>query len=333
LPFAEDELQAALSWMERARTDEALLADIGTHLFTALFAGDVRARFAESVGLTGEGAGLRVRLRIDPPELQEWPWELLRDPEKREFLVLSKRSLVTRYLHVPRPTPPLEVEPPLRVLVVVATPRDAIPLNTDDEVARIRQALGRLLDTGMVNLSVEPHVTKRGLRQRLLDDDPHVLHYIGHGDLADDRGVLLLEDTAGKADRLDGPTLGILLKGSSVRLAVLNACLSARDAPPDESGFAGRRAAFMGVGPALIDAGLGAVVAMQFSMVDESARIFAEDFYTMLARFKPVDECLSRAREALLLEVGLGQRDWATPVLLMRAPDGVLFRERKGRNG
>jgi hypothetical protein len=327
-PFAEDELQSALARMECGDTDEAFLADFGVRLFAALFTGDVRARYAESVGLTGTDAGLRIRLRLDPPELQEWPWELARDPEKREFLILSKRSLVTRYLHVPRPTPPLEVEPPLRVLVVVAAPRGLAPLDADDEAARIRQALRPLVDKDLVNLSLEPHVTKQSLRQRLLDDAPDVLHYVGHGDLVGDRGALLFEGDGGRADRLDGPTLGTLLKGSHVRLAVLNASLRAREAVPEGLGFAGRRAAFMSLGPALVDAGLGAVVAMQFSMANDSARILAEDFYAMLARFKPVDECVSRAREALLLEVGLDRRDWAAPVLFMRAPDGVMFKRR-----
>jgi hypothetical protein len=82
----------------------------------------------------------------------------------------------------------------------------------------------------------------------------------------------------------------------------------------------------LGVGPALVDAGLGAVVAMQFSMRDWSARVFAEDFYTTLARLEPVDEAVSRAREALMLQFGEDQRDWATPVLFLRAPDGVIFR-------
>jgi hypothetical protein len=342
-PFAADELQDILARMERGDTDEAFLADLGTRLFAALFAGDVRARYAESVGLAGRDTGLRIRLRLDLPLLQELPWELARDPEKREFLVLSKRSLMTRYLHAPRPTPPLEVEPPLRVLVVVAAPRDKMPLNGDAELARIRQALRPVVDQGAVRMSSELHATKQGLRRCLLDDDPHVVHYIGHGDLAQDRGLLLLEDDSGYADGLDGPTLGTLLKGSSVRLAVLNACLSARDASPhklggieaaaDGVGFRGRRAAFMGLGPALVDAGLGAVVTMQFSVGDDSARLFAEDFYAMLARFQPVDECVSRAREALLLKVGLGQRDWATPVLFLRAPDGRLFASRAAEAG
>jgi hypothetical protein len=358
-PFTEDEWRDALDRLERGDTDQAALAEVGTCLFSSLFGGDVRARYAESVGLASAGAGLRIRLRLDPPELQALPWELLHDPEKREFLVLSKRSLVTRYLHVPRPAPPLEIAPPLRVLVAVAAPEDWTPLPAGDEVAGIRQALRPLVDGGLLSLAVEPHATKQGLRQHLLGDAPHVLHYVGHGGLADDRGVLILEDGQGRSDPLDGPTLGTLLKGSSVRLAVLNACLSARPpvgvglrahptpcpsnqggygAPPRPSAAVGvglrahparahpaLHTAFMGVGPALVDAGLGAVVAMQFSVDDRSARVFATDFYGMLARFKPVDECVSRAREALLLEVGRERRDWATPVLYLRAPDGQLF--------
>jgi hypothetical protein len=54
-------------------------------------------------------------------------------------------------------------------------------------------------------------------------------------------------------------------------------------------------------------------------------RLFAEDLYGMLARFRPVDDGVSQAREALLLEVGRDRADWARPVLFIRAPDGVLF--------
>jgi hypothetical protein len=65
---------------------------------------------------------------------------------------------------------------------------------------------------------------------------------------------------------------------------------------------------------------------MGFSLPDASGRVFARDFYEMLARLLPVDVCTSRAREALLLEAGRDSRDWVAPVLFLRAPDGVLFR-------
>lgn len=324
-PLAGDELQEVLERLERRETDQDFLADVGTRLFAALFSGDVRVRYAESAGLTGAAAGLRIRLRLDPPELQALPWELMRDPEKREFLVLSKRSLVTRYLHVPRAAPPLQVAPPLRVLVAVAAPQGWPRLDVEGEVARIREALAPLVEAGQVALGIEPHVTKRGLRQRIMDDAPHVLHYVGHGGIDGGRGVLLLEDEDGRGEALESSMLGILLQGSPVRLAVLNACLTAREEEPDMTEFPRKRQAFLGVGPALVDAGLGAVVAMQFSFTDAGALVLAQDLYEMMARRRPIDECVSRAREMLLLEVGLGRPDWATPVLFMRAPDGVVF--------
>ena len=67
------------------------------------------------------------------------------------------------------------------------------------------------------------------------------------------------------------------------------------------------------------------VVAMQFSADDEAAVVFARDFYEMVTRFKPIDEVVGRAREMVMLHSGTGNRNWATPVLFMRAPDGRLF--------
>jgi len=75
---------------------------------------------------------------------------------------------------------------------------------------------------------------------------------------------------------------------------LLNACQSARNAR-----------AFTGVGPALVDASLPAVVAMQFIVGDERARVFTQDFYGMLAHYLPVDECISRACEGLMLATGI----------------------------
>ncbi|MFZ5915593.1 MAG: CHAT domain-containing protein [Chloroflexota bacterium] len=318
MPFAADELTTLLARLEKDDTDAAFLADVGERLFTALFSGDVHARYAESVGRAGSEEGLRLRLRLDPPELQALPWELLRDPEKREALALSKRVLIVRYLPVPRPAPPIAVQPPLRILAATASPSNCMPLDVEGEVLAIAESLRPL--GSRVQVMPLPHASASTLRQHLIDIDPHVLHFAGHGDFDGREGALLLEDWAGRAERLPGTVLATLLKGTNVRLAVLNACLSAADAAGSQ-----RRAAMLGVGPALVDVGLGAVVGMQFSLPDASGVALAHDFYAMLARGLPVDVSLSRAREALLLAAGCDSRDWAAPVLFLRAPDGVLF--------
>lgn len=322
IPFADEELTTALARLEGGDTDATFLADVGERLFTALFTGAIRARYAESVGRVGAEEGLRLRLCLDPPELHALPWELLRDSEKREALALSKRALVVRYLPVPRPAPPIAVRPPLRLLVVTAAPSDRMPLDVEGEVSAIEEALRPLGQQVMVTRLA--HATGPTLRQRIIDTNPQVLHFAGHGDFDGQEGALVLEDGAGRAERLPGTVLATLLKGSSVRLALLNACLSAVDAAGAGIGHR-QRAAMLGVGPALVDAGLGAVVGMQFSLPDASGVVFAQDFYQMLTRFLPVDVCVSRAREALLLEAGRDSRDWAAPVLFLRAPDGVLY--------
>lgn len=318
----DGDLQAALHHLEVGETSANYLAEIGERLFTALFTGDVHTRYAESVGMVGIDDGLRLRLRLGPPELQALPWELLRDPEKRESLGLSRRTLVVRYLPVPRPSPPLVVEPPLRVLVAAASPTDRLPLDIDGELTAIEQAVQPLSDR--VQVIPLTHCTKQSLRRHLMDNEPHVLHVVAHGDFDGQEGTLVLENERGRAERLPGTVLGMLLKGSNVRLAVLNTCLSATDTAAVRSDTR-QRAAMLGVGPALVGAGLGAVVGMQFSLPDVSAVAFARDFYEMLARFEPVDVCVARAREALLLEAGRDSRDWAAPVLFLRSPDGRLF--------
>jgi CHAT domain-containing protein len=170
------------------------------------------------------------------------------------------------------------------------------------------------------------HCTKQKLRHYLRNDTYDILHFVGHGCIQDGSSTLLLEDGQGNPDPLDGRTLGRNLMRSQVRLAVLNSCLSALDSESRVSDSQSSRPAFIGAAPALVDAGLMAVVAMQFPITDKCARVFAQDFYEGLAHLSPLDECLAQAREALCLAAAKNDGPaWATPVLFMRATDGLLF--------
>jgi CHAT domain-containing protein len=215
------------------------------------------------------------------------PWELLYDPEKEEFLSLSKRALITRFLHVPRPISPLQAQLPLRILVAIASPQDLERLDSEAEVKKIEKALAEPVAQNLIQYDILRDITTRDLRDALMNPY-HVLHFIGHGAFEEGSGSLAFEDSGSDAAPVSGRTLGTLLKSSSVRLVVLNACESAQNATNTQ--------AFTGVGPALVEAGIPAVVAMQFVVGDDSARAFAQDFYGMLSYLLPVDECVSRAR-------------------------------------
>jgi CHAT domain-containing protein len=314
-----------LAQLEDEAADRQRQAEIGQALFRALFHEAIRDLYMKAVGRSR--TALRLRLWFDAPELQALPWELLYDAVHGEFLGLSERVLVTRYLPAPLGEPPLAVEPPLRVLVATASPHGHPALDVEAEADAVQEALAPLATRGQAQVKVLHHVQVTTLRSTLREYNPHVLHFSGHGAVGLDGGALLLEDEAGDAALLSARQLRIMLQrpGADVRLAVLNACLTARGEPVEAAAFDAQRRALLGVGPALVRARLGAVVAMQFSLSDASARLFARDFYDTVARLEPVDLAVSRAREALALGAGTDSRDWATPVLFLRARDGVIF--------
>ena len=62
---------------------------------------------------------------------------------------------------------------------------------------------------------------------------------------------------------------------------------------------------------------------MQFEVPDETAILFAHEFYAAIADGYPVDTALAEARKAIFAR-GEGL-DWGTPVLYIRAPDGRIL--------
>jgi hypothetical protein len=145
---------------------------------------------------------------------------------------------------------------------------------------------------------------------------------MGHGDFDRNtgQGVLLLEDENSQPLALDGQTLGgvILQDVKSLRLVFLNACDTAK--ATKQKG----QDPFAGVATAMIMAGIPAVVAMQFPITDKAAVKFAGTFYPRIVAGFPVDAAVAEGRKAIKL-ADSSTMEWATPVLFMRSPDGVLF--------
>src|SRR5205814_3516997 len=70
--------------------------------------------------------------------------------------------------------------------------------------------------------------------------------------------------------------------------------------------------------------GVPAVLANQYDITDEAAIALSRTFYAALAAGMPVDTAVGEARKAISLGGGRSL-EWATPVLHLHAPDGVLF--------
>lgn len=299
--------------------------EIGRNLFAGLFSGQVGNCYQRSLGrLAGESdLGLRLRLSFDLNESAETrkaaalPWELIFNPDLREFVARNPLSPVVRFLTVGRPVKVPPFTPPLRILGVLANPKGTPRLNLAAEKRRSKVAWDKVP-------GVEIDFVEDGqistLHRRLHDTPFHVLHFMGHGaiDEGDGEGFLLFETAAGESHPVPGAVLADALKGaSSLRMVLLNACDTA--ALPRREGLD----PFTGVATALVLAGVPAVIAMQFPISDSAALAFSSALYERLAQDAPLEAAVTFGRNAVTQSAPTSL-EWATPVLFLRTPPDIV---------
>ncbi len=332
LPFSPMELEnfilrigISLGGMRRQvrrleTTEMSEVKAFGSRLFGTLFDERIQPALVRSLDQARRrGMGLRIRLRLsDVPELTNVPWEYLYNVSANRFLSLSVDTPVVRYLDLPEPVRPLQVRPPINVLVMISSPADRAHLDSAGEWAKLNDNMADLVDDGLVSLTRLERATLADLQRHLRRGRYHVFHFIGHGgyDERTDEGVLLLEDVEGRSRTVSGQDLGMLLHDhKSLRLAVLNSCEGARSSPLDP---------FAGTAQSLVQQAIPAVIAMQFEITDHAAVVFSHELYSALADGYAVDSALSEARKAIFATGN--DLEWATPVLYTRSPNGRIFR-------
>ncbi len=293
--------------------------DLGRGLFEALLASEVRSCYRNSLNTArAQGKGLRIRLRVDAPQLAILPWEYLYDEAQGEYICLAKETPLIRYLELARPPQPLTIQPPLRILGMVASPSDLPELDMEKEKQQMAEAIRHLQDEGRVSLKWLEGQTWRDLQKAMRDGPWHVFHFIGHGDFdaTEQEGQIALADEQGKSSLLSAKQLGRLLDShASLRLVVLNSCEGARASETD---------LFSSTGAVLTRRGIPAVVSMQYVITDRAALEFSRMFYDAVADGLSVDAAVTEARIAISMTMN-DASEWGTPVLHMRANDGHLF--------
>lgn len=304
--------------------EEQSVQDFGLALYNALFAGEIGNCYATSQREAAlQDKGLRLKLRINSPEMAAIPWEFLYDPGCAEYVCLSRNTPVVRYVALPRPPRPLPVTLPLRILGMIATPTNLPPLDVQREQLRMESALKSLQQRGQVQLTWLPGQTWRDVQQAMRAGPWHIFHFIGHGsfDPQADEGAIALADEQGQFDLFRATQLGRLLADHrSLRLVVLNACESAKG---------GRHNVFSSMAVNLVRHGIPAVLAMQYTITDAAAIAFSHAFYAALSDGMPIDAAVSEARKAVSFEVE-DTLEWGVPVLFMHASDGLLFTIEQG---
>ncbi len=295
------------------------LAGIDEEIGYRLLPGRVAERWAAALATAqNAGEGLRLRLFLRDEEAAAIPWEAAKIGERRPGLRLQ--TPLVRYVNAERKTDALRVNGPLRLLVVLGPSAEIglEPLESNRERASLEDALGELQATGRVQLHwlEGTAVSRDGLQDRLRRVQPHLLHFVGHGEydettrlgtlaFARDRGGVV------EADWVNTEELSILFDGLNIRFGLFNACQTGRGAG--------------GVAHALVRSSLPAALGMQADVPDSAAIAFAGGFYRALADRWPVDVAVVEARKSVQNAVGLAAPWWALPVLYMRSEDGKLF--------
>ncbi|HEY4690876.1 MAG TPA: CHAT domain-containing protein [Anaerolineae bacterium] len=307
-----------LPW-QQVMSDEQRVRDFGRRLFHTLFAGKVGNLYWASQALAEQqGKGLRLKLRIRPPELVALPWEFLFDTNRDEYVCLSRNTPIVRYLEVERPIRSLEVEPPLRVLGMVANPKRMPQIDGTEERNYLTEALRDLCDRNLVELIWLEGQTWRDLQAAMRAGPWHIFHFVGHGSFRPgaDEGAIILSDEAGQPYPLPASDFArLFVDHRSLRVVILNACQGARSSP---------RNAFSSTAATLVRHGLPAVLAMQYPLSDSAAVHFGRELYQALTGWLPIDAAVGEARKAVRMAGG-ESLEWGTPTLYMRAPNGMLF--------
>ncbi len=311
-----ERLRACFDGDGRPLPSGAALERWGAVLFETLLPGEVRRLWDAARGAAG-GSATDVVFTSLLDWVADKPWELAYDPHRRAWLAATEanftRNVVTAI--------PCEAAPPrkrpLSILVAAAQPAGFSALSWEAEAEAVRAGLAPLVARKLARVRVERAVTIEALHRLVADGPCDVLHFVGHGTWDADRrtGALLFESASGGVAAVEAPVLRALLSGRGLSLVVLNSCLSARGSRGDLA---------RGVAPALVAAGIPAVVANQFSVLDAAALVFARELYRSLALGRPLGEATREARLAVRCDAACGPVDWAVPVVYARDPGAVL---------
>lgn len=326
-------------------TDSRLFSDylvrLGRVLYSSLFPEDVGTAFAQVCNrarASREPVSLQLRIDVDDTLIASYPWELIHDGQ--QWLAASGVVEVSRYVPYRRSVTTTSIDLPARLLYIECRPKDLISLPRNVERLAAWNALQPLAESGQITLQRLEKPTYNSLLNALGESEYDMIHFDGHGvqmkqcqecgsmseiphsrcqncgsSLPETRiqSFLAFEDSEGKADMVSAQDMEMVFSSRSIRLVMLSACYGSRILGGNGFGT---------ISPALIRAGVPAVVAMQYEVPVQATINFAESFYTAISRGESISRAVSEGRRRLFRD-----DTWFIPTLHLRTHDheGRLF--------
>ena len=182
-----------------------------------------------------------------------------------------------------------------KILILSANPKDTSKLRLDEEVREIQAALKRARNREQFAIVTEWAIRVDDLRRALLDHQPTIIHFSGHG--SEGEG-LALENNLGQMQLVSTESLARLFKlfQNTIECVLLNACYSEAQAKA-------------------IHEHIDYVIGMNRAIGDKAAIEFAVGFYDALGAGSSYEDCFEVGCTSIDLE---GIPESATPVLKAR---------------
>jgi hypothetical protein len=168
-----------------------------------------------------------------------------------------------------------------KILILSANPITTCRLPLDKEIREIDEGLQRSKLREHFDIQVKLAIGFRDFRRALLDFNPQIVHFTGHGD----EDGLLVEDELGMATPLSTEALSGLFKlfSNQVECVILNACYSEPQA-------------------AAISRHIDYVIGMQMEIKDKAALEFAVGFYDALGAGRSIENAFEFGQNAIQLK-------------------------------
>jgi CHAT domain-containing protein len=321
------------------------IEELGSVLFETLFEGEVRASFWDYYKKVRDlnwerenSATLSVELRFDEevdgiPLLASLPWEFLyaKDVQQDDpWLVHSPAIRFSRLRQLKCPLTSKRLYPgkPLRIALAVTEFEPKIlekyklgQIHADP----VRLRLNNLAENSFGTIEFFDFNKQLELNEamdlstlaRLLEKyQPHIFHFIGHGQFNDNGqtpyGEIALVNFGQPDWKIETDFCKIFDKHQP-SVVVLQSCQGGAKSALNPNA---------GVGPQILGKQIPLVVAMQYEISNIAANIFAEEFYNCLANDISVKEAVQEARRKMLMNMSsFDTRDLATPMLFVNRCD------------
>ena len=180
-----------------------------------------------------------------------------------------------------------------KILLLAANPKDTTRLRLDEEFREIDERLRLSKQRDHFEIKQKSAVRIKDLQLALLDEQPHIVHFSGHGEL---EGIML-EDQSGKATLVNPKGLSGLFKilaDDGIECVVLNACYSETQAKA-------------------IGEHIPFVISMRKEIGDKAAIAYSVGFYQALGARRSIKDAHKLGCTQVQLQ---GIAEYLTPILI-----------------